>query len=127
MTLELYWRLLGAKVELSSTMVNGQRVHSIVKLFKKYGTQSTLRKLKIWQEKKLGWVLETNKYRSKNGTLPSLDPGERWTEHNVDAYIPEDIKRMMNRHGKCVFLVKHLQSRHGTGAVFTSSVREASQ
>ena len=63
MTLELYWRLLGAKVELSSTMVNGQRVHSIVKLFKKYGTQSTLRKLKIKQEKKLGFVLVTGKHR----------------------------------------------------------------
>ena len=59
--------------------------------------------------------------------MPSLDPGERWTEHNVDAYIPEDIKRMMNRHGKCVFLVRHLQSRHGAGAVFTSNVREAAQ
>ena len=115
----------GAKVELTDTMTGGRRVHSVVKLFKKYGTQSPLRMFKTRQEKTWHWTLEVNKTKRKDGGWPACKEGEVWSCHNIESFLSENIKRLMHRTGGYEFLIKHDHSADVAGQVFTSNAREA--
>ena len=63
--LDEIFRRRKAKVVLDDVKSKGTRVHSIIRNFKKYGTQSTLRTLKLRMERTFGWVLEVTKHRDK--------------------------------------------------------------
>ena len=120
-----YAKTIGAKVELSEVMEAGKRVHSIIKLFKKYATQSGIRMFKNRQLKQWKFTIEVTKSRNRDGSLPNCDEGESWSLHQIEAYLDDTTKRMMCRNGRFEFLVKHVQSADRAGSVFTSNVREA--
>jgi hypothetical protein len=120
-----YAKTIGAKVVLSEVMEAGKRVHSIIKLFKKYATQSGIRMFKNRQLREWKFTIEVTKFRNRDGSFPNCDEGESWSLHHIEAYLDDTTKRMMCRNGRFDFLVKHAQSADRAGRVFTSNVREA--
>ena len=62
-SLDEFFEMYGTKVVLSDTKYNNKRQHSILKLFKKYGTQSTVYTLKNKQQEKFRFVIEIGKYK----------------------------------------------------------------
>ena len=120
-----YAKTIEAKVELSEVMEDGKRVHTIIKLFKKYATQSGIRMFKNRQLREWKFTIEVTKSRNRDGSFPNCEVGESWSLHHIEAYLDDTTKRMMCRNGRFDFLVKHVQSADRAGSVFTSNVREA--
>ena len=117
----------GALVKLSDVMTKGKRTHLIIRMFKKYGTQSAIRTFKNNQVKEWGFTIEVNKYKEQDGKLPLCREGESWTAHNIEGYLDETTKNMMCRNGSYEFLVRHNNAPCGVGSVFTSDVWETVQ
>lgn len=122
---------LGLKVKLSEMLSNGKRVHSLIRWFKKYGTQSVIRLFKYRSVKKWQFTIEINRFMKmkSEGTFPDLEDGASWSIHDIGGHL-DDItktKRMMNRNGGTKFLVKHSSTANIAGRVFTSNVREAAE
>ena len=65
-----YFAQKGALIKLSDVMTEGKRTHSIIRMFKKYGTQSAIRTFKNKQVKEWGFAIEVNKYKEKDEILP---------------------------------------------------------
>ena len=82
-----FFKVQDCRVVLSERMTDGMRVHSIVKLFKKYGTQSAIRGFKNRQQKEWGFTIEINKHRDKDGALPRCVEGESWSSHNIEGHL----------------------------------------
>ena len=72
---QCYLESKGARVTLSETMTDGNRSHSIIRLFKKYGTQSALKSFKRDQGKHWGFVIEIGMYRQKDDSMPACGSG----------------------------------------------------
>ena len=66
----------GVRVVLSDQTMGGMRVHAVVKMFKKYGTQSAIRTLKNFEIKRWGFTIEVGKYVRKDGTMPPCAESE---------------------------------------------------
>lgn len=81
--------------------------HSVVRLFKKYGTQSSLRTLKLRQENTYNWVLEFTKHRDKKGELPRPKDGWKYSADVLDSFLPTEVRSMMRRNGGTEFLVRN--------------------
>ena len=73
--LEAFFKQKGAKVALSDQMTNNKRSHSIVKIFKKYRTQSSVHTFKNHQRKMWGFIIEINMYSDKDGTFLECGAG----------------------------------------------------
>ena len=74
--LEAFFKQQGAKVTLSDQMTDNKRSHSILKIFNKYGTQSSIHTFKNHQRKIWGFTIEINKYKDRDGTFPENRAGE---------------------------------------------------
>jgi len=117
-----------ARVVLSDKMVGGGRVHSVVKMFKKYGTQSAIRTLKNLEIKRWGFSIEVNKYVRKDNTMPRCADSERWAVYEIGGYLDDRTRNMMRRNGGDQFLVRHYRNVGITeGEVFKSNLHNAVQ
>jgi len=65
-----YFAQKGALVKLSGMMTEGKRTHSIIRMFKKYGTENAIRTFNNNQVKEWGFTIEVKKYKEKDGKLP---------------------------------------------------------
>ena len=92
-----FFKLHDARVVLSDDIPKGKRVHSVVKQFKKYATQSALRTLKNHQKKEWGFAIEVNRYQNKDGFMPPCEEGESWSIHNIEGYLEKKVRNMMRR------------------------------
>ena len=117
-----------SRVVLSDKMVGGGRVHSVVKMFKKYGTQSAIRTLKNLEIKRWGFSIEVNKYVRKDNTMPRCADSERWAVYEIGGYLDDRTRNMMRRNGGGQFLVRHYRNVDITeGEVFKSNLHNAVQ
>ena len=121
--LDEIFRRRKAKVVLDDVKSKGTRVHSIIRHFKKYGTQSTLRTLKLRMERTFGWVLEVTKHRDKEGELPECKEGWIYTRHDIGPHLTGSLKSMMRRNGGMEFLVRHEYKVLDVGKQLTSDLR----
>ena len=106
-SLKTFFNLHGAHVVLSGLKCSGQRVHSVVSYFKKYGTQSAVRTFKNNQRKHFGFTIDVNKSKKSDGSYPPCEDGETWSSHNVEGFLEKGVKNLMRRNGRFIFLVRH--------------------
>ena len=123
-----FFKIDGARVVLSDHTMAGKRVHSVVKMFKKYGTQSAIRTLKNLEIKRWGLTIEVSRYVRKDRTMPPCAESERWSIHNIAGYLDDRTRNMMRRNGACEFLVKHYRkSDFSEGQMFMSDLNNTVQ
>ena len=123
--LQQFFTLHDARVILADEMMAKQRVHSIATLFKKYGTQSSIRTFKTNQMKNWKFVVEVNKYRKNDGLFPEAGEGENWSAHNIEGYLTDKIRRMMRRNGGFEFLIRHTDTTWDYGKLLSSDLQDA--
>ena len=122
-----FFKIHGARVVLSDHKKDGKRVHSVVKMFKKYGTQSAIRTFKNHQQRKWGFTIKVNKYKRKDGTMPQCAEGEHWTVHNIEGYLDKKTKNLMRRNGGYDFCVRHCGGELNYGIMFSSDLQDTVQ
>ena len=122
-----FFKIHDARVVLSHHTKSGKRVHSVVKMFKKYGTQSAIRTFKNHQLRNWGFTIEVNKYKHKDGTMPPCAEGERWSVHNIEAYLDKKTRNMMRRNGGFDFCVRHSRGEVNHGRMFSSDLQDTVQ
>ena len=108
-------------------MTEKKRPHDIVKMFKKYGTQSAIRTFKNNQLKHWGFTLEINKYKDKDGSMRVCGEGASCSSHNIEGFLEKRVKNIMCRNGNFDFLIKHHNSTLSAGSVLTSDVQGSVQ
>ena len=126
-SLAKFFEIQDARVVLSDHTKSGKRVHSVVKMFKKYGTQSAIRTFKSHQLRKWGFTIEVNKYMQKDGTMPPCEEWERWSVHNIEAYLDKRTRNMMRRNGGFDFCVKHSNGDVNHGMMFSGDLQDTVQ
>jgi len=125
--LQDYLKGRGANVVLSEQVTGNTRLHSLLKYFKKYATQSAHQMFRRKQKKEWKFVLEHTMYRSRDGSLPECKEKERWTDHNISGYLEESTKSMMTRNGGYRMLVRHFDSVVSVASVLAGDIHCAMQ
>ena len=125
--LQDYLKGRGANVVLSEQVTGNTRLHSLLKYFKKYATQSAHQMFRRKQKKEWKFVLEHTMYRSRDGSLPECKEKERWTDHDISGYLEESTKSMMTRNGGYRMLVRHFDSVVSVASVLAGDIHCAMQ
>ena len=125
--LQDYLKGRGANVVLSEQVTGNTRLHSLLKYFKKYATQSAHQMFRRKQKKEWKFVLEHTMYRSRDGSLPECKEKEQWTDHDISGYLEESTKSMMTRNGGYRMLVRHFDSVVSVASVLAGDIHCAMQ
>ena len=121
-----YFKMLDVKAVLSEKNAgsnrNCTRVHSVIKQFKKFGTQSAHALFKRKQLSCWDFVIEQTLHYDKDGNVSDKKRLNKWEKncsfsrfstHDVGPYLDQRLKAMMSRSGGFKFIVRHTQDSQG--------------
>ena len=116
-----FFELHDSCVVLSDHTKDGRRVHSVVKQFKKYGTQSAIRTFKNHQKKEWGFTIGINKYQNK------MDPCHHARKENLGPFTEKEGKKHDETKWGFNFLVRHHDKNCSYESILASDLRTQSK